>query len=66
MAGSGGERGSATQAHLKTEAAAASLGKSDGEMIHAEAPSWALWKPDFALDHMAEFGDPVVLLAQFN
>jgi len=30
------------------------LGKSDGEMINAEAPAWAVWKPDFALDYLAE------------
>jgi choline dehydrogenase-like flavoprotein len=30
------------------------LGKSDGEMINAEAPSWAVWKPEFALDYIAE------------
>jgi choline dehydrogenase-like flavoprotein len=30
------------------------LGKSDGEMINAEAPGWAIWKPEFALDYMAE------------
>jgi choline dehydrogenase-like flavoprotein len=30
------------------------LGKTDGEMLKAEAPSWAVWKPEFALDYMAE------------
>ena len=30
------------------------LGKSDGEMIKGEAPGWAVWKPEFALDYMAE------------
>jgi len=30
------------------------LGKSDGEMIKGEAPSWAFWKPEFALDFLAE------------
>jgi choline dehydrogenase-like flavoprotein len=30
------------------------LGKSDGEMINAEAPGWAVWKPAFALDYLAE------------
>jgi choline dehydrogenase-like flavoprotein len=30
------------------------LGKSDGEMIKAEAPGWAVWKPEFALDFLAE------------
>jgi choline dehydrogenase-like flavoprotein len=30
------------------------LGKSDGDMIDAEAPGWALWKPEFALDYLAE------------
>ena len=30
------------------------LGKSDGEMINAEAPAWAVWKPEFALDYLAE------------
>jgi choline dehydrogenase-like flavoprotein len=29
------------------------LGKSDGEMIKAEAPSWAVWKPEIPLDVMA-------------
>lgn len=30
------------------------LGKSDGEMLKGEAPSWAIWKPEFALDFLAE------------
>ncbi len=30
------------------------LGKTDGEMLKGEAPDWAVWKPDFALDYMAE------------
>jgi choline dehydrogenase-like flavoprotein len=30
------------------------LGKSDGEMINGEAPGWAVWKPEFALDFLAE------------
>jgi choline dehydrogenase-like flavoprotein len=30
------------------------LGKSDGETINGEAPGWALWKPEFALDFLAE------------
>lgn len=30
------------------------LGKSDGEMINGEAPGWAVWKPEFALDYLAE------------
>lgn len=30
------------------------LGKSDGEMLRGEAPSWALVKPEFTLDYMAE------------
>ncbi len=30
------------------------LGKSDGPMIGAEAPSWAFWKAEFALDFLAE------------
>ncbi len=30
------------------------LGKSDGEMLEGEAPGWALWKPEFALDYLAE------------
>src|ERR1019366_8603579 len=30
------------------------LGKSDGDMINAEAPAWAAWKPAFALDYLAE------------
>jgi choline dehydrogenase-like flavoprotein len=30
------------------------LGKSDGEMLKGEAPDWAVWKPEFALDYMAE------------
>ncbi len=29
------------------------LGKSDAEMIKAEAPEWAIWKPGIALDVMA-------------
>jgi choline dehydrogenase-like flavoprotein len=29
------------------------LGKSDGEMIKAEAPDWAFWKPEMPLDVMA-------------
>ncbi len=29
------------------------LGKSDGDMLRAEAPSWALIKPEFALDELA-------------
>jgi choline dehydrogenase-like flavoprotein len=29
------------------------LGKSDSEMIKGEAPDWAIWKPDMALDYMA-------------
>ena len=30
------------------------LGKSDGEMLKGEAPGWAIWKPEFALDFLAE------------
>jgi choline dehydrogenase-like flavoprotein len=30
------------------------LGKTDGEMLKGEAPGWAIWKPEFALDYMAE------------
>ena len=30
------------------------LGKTDGEMLKGEAPGWAVWKPGFALDYMAE------------
>jgi choline dehydrogenase-like flavoprotein len=30
------------------------LGKSDGDMISGEAPGWAVWKPEFALDFLAE------------
>jgi choline dehydrogenase-like flavoprotein len=30
------------------------VGKSDGEMINGEAPAWAIWKPEFALDFLAE------------
>lgn len=30
------------------------LGKTDGEMLKGEAPDWAVWKPEFALDYMAE------------
>jgi choline dehydrogenase-like flavoprotein len=30
------------------------LGKSDGEMVRGEAPSWAIVKPEFALDYLAE------------
>lgn len=30
------------------------LGKTDGEMLKGEAPGWAVWKPDFALDYIAE------------
>jgi choline dehydrogenase-like flavoprotein len=30
------------------------LGKTDGEMLKGEAPGWAIWKPGFALDYMAE------------
>jgi choline dehydrogenase-like flavoprotein len=30
------------------------LGKSDGDMIGAEAPAWAVWKPEFALDYLAQ------------
>ena len=29
------------------------LGKTDGEMLKGEAPDWAVWKPEFALDYMA-------------
>ena len=29
------------------------LGKSDGDMLRAEAPDWAIWKPQMALDEMA-------------
>ena len=29
------------------------LGKSDAEMIKAEAPGWAIWKPDMPLDVIA-------------
>ena len=29
------------------------LGKSDGEMLKGEAPDWAIWKPEMALDVMA-------------
>ncbi len=30
------------------------LGKSDGEMIRAEAPDWAIWKPGLPLEIMAQ------------
>jgi choline dehydrogenase-like flavoprotein len=30
------------------------LGKTDGEMLKGEAPGWAVWKPEFALDYTAE------------
>lgn len=30
------------------------LGKTDGEMLKGEAPGWAIWKPEFAMDYMAE------------
>lgn len=30
------------------------LGKSDGEMVRGEAPNWAIVKPEFALDYLAE------------
>ena len=30
------------------------LGKSDGAMLHGEAPGWASWVPDMAFDEMAE------------
>ncbi len=30
------------------------LGKTDGEMLKGEAPDWAVWKPKFAMDYMAE------------
>jgi choline dehydrogenase-like flavoprotein len=30
------------------------LGKTDGEMLKGEAPNWAVWKPEFAMDYMAE------------
>ncbi|MFZ0212390.1 MAG: GMC family oxidoreductase [Candidatus Acidiferrales bacterium] len=30
------------------------LGKTDGEMVKGEAPDWAVWKPEFAMDYMAE------------
>jgi len=30
------------------------LGKTDGEILKGEAPAWAVWKPEFALDYMAE------------
>lgn len=30
------------------------LGKSDGDMLKGEAPQWAVWKPEFALDLMAK------------
>jgi hypothetical protein len=30
------------------------LDKSNGEMIKGEAPGWAVWKPEFALDFLAE------------
>ena len=30
------------------------LGKSDGEMINGEAPGWAVFKPEFALDYLAK------------
>ncbi|MGH9718061.1 MAG: GMC oxidoreductase [Candidatus Acidiferrales bacterium] len=30
------------------------LGKTDGEMLKGEAPDWAVWKPEFSLDYMAE------------
>src|SRR5262249_49616633 len=29
------------------------LGKSDGEMLNGEAPDWAIWRPEMALDTMA-------------
>jgi choline dehydrogenase-like flavoprotein len=29
------------------------IGKSDGDMLRAEAPAWALIKPEFALDELA-------------
>ena len=30
------------------------LGKTDGDMLAGEAPGWAVWKPEFAMDYMAE------------
>jgi choline dehydrogenase-like flavoprotein len=30
------------------------LGKTDGEMLKGEAPDWAVWKPEFAMDYVAE------------
>ncbi len=30
------------------------LGKTDGEMLKGEAPGWALWKPELAMDYIAE------------
>lgn len=30
------------------------LAKSDGEMVRGEAPKWAIVKPEFALDYLAE------------
>ncbi len=30
------------------------LGKTDGEILKGEAPNWAIWRPEFALDFMAE------------
>lgn len=30
------------------------VGKSDGEMLRAEAPAWAILKPEFTLDFMAK------------
>jgi choline dehydrogenase-like flavoprotein len=30
------------------------LGKTDGEMLKGEAPDWAIWKPEFVLDYIAE------------
>ncbi len=32
------------------------LGKSDANMIHAEAPSWAIWKPKIPLAQIARHG----------
>lgn len=29
------------------------LGKSDGEMMNGEAPAWAVFKPEFALEYLA-------------
>jgi len=30
------------------------LGKTDGEMLKGEAPGWAIWKPEFAMDYIAQ------------